>query len=333
MEASGRTSSLFRHDGQIAINTVRAAFAAWRDRLMAGIVLLIALTGVRSWFGDRAWTTAAWAAVAVSLMIGIAAGRLAVVRLAFHGSDGVLAAEALHAPARRRYQARWLGIGLAMLSGITLIVRPSLLIGSAPAYLVGALIAELTDGVGIPLRVTRWTRPGWSVRAWLRQPAAGIAAAMVLFFALLEARTLGPNGMVACAGVGAGLLALVLTLVDAGAVRFMTIAGYGSGRILLRLSRALAWFVLVAAPMCWLTFGPASAGIVAVAAAGMLLLLAVRILAYRLHGKRFADLLVVFLIGLLMLVGYAVPVALPVVAIGVLWHLQRRAAAKTWLLA
>ena len=58
-----------------------------------------------------------------------------------------------------------------------------------------------------------------------------------------------------------------------------------------------------------------------------------RVLAYRLHGKRFADLLVSILIALLILVAAAIPVALPFVAIGIVWHLQRRASAKTWMIA
>ena len=65
----------------------------------------------------------------------------------------------------------------------------------------------------------------------------------------------------------------------------------------------------------------------------MLLLLALRILAYRLHAKRFADLLVSICAGLLMVVAYSMPVLLPFLALAILWQLQRRAAARTWLLA
>ena len=61
--------------------------------------------------------------------------------------------------------------------------------------------------------------------------------------------------------------------------------------------------------------------------------LALRILAYRLHAKRFADLLVSICAGLLMVVAYSMPVLLPFLALAILWQLQRRAAARTWLLA
>lgn len=294
-------------------------------------MLLTVLAGLRTWFVDRSWTVAAWAAVAAGLITGIAAGRLVMARLAFHGFDGLLAADALQPSTRRHYMAAWHGIGIVVLAAITLIVRPSLIVG-VPAYLAGVLMAGPTDGLGMPRRIVGRTRPGWSIRAWLRRPTAGFAAAMFLLLALLPARTLGPNVLVVLAGVGTVLLALVLTIVDEGVVRFMTIAGHGSGRIMMRLSRALASFIAVAVPGCWLVLGPASAGISAAASTMMLLLLAMRVLAYRLHGKRFADLLVSILAGLLMLVAYASPVALPVVVIAALWQLQRRAAAKTWLL-
>ncbi|MES2021847.1 MAG: hypothetical protein V4460_11135 [Pseudomonadota bacterium] len=332
MGASERTHRLFHHDWKIATNAVRATFAAWQDRLVAAILLLMAVAGLRNGFADLPWLTALWAGVAVSLGVGMAAGRLVLARLAFHAFDGLLAADALHLPLRRRYIAAWHGIGIVMLSGITLIVRPSLLIVSVPAYLVGALMAGLTDAVAMPLRILNATRPNWSVRAWLRHPRAGAAAAIILLLVLLQARTLGLNAALAYAGVGTVVLTLALTHVDQSAVRFMTIAGYGSGRIVLRLSRALVSFVAVAAPGCWLILGAAPAGIVAAASALMFGLMAMRVLAYRLHGKRFADVLVLVLAGLLLLVGYAIPVALPVVALAVFWHLQRRAAAKTWLL-
>jgi hypothetical protein len=64
----------------------------------------------------------------------------------------------------------------------------------------------------------------------------------------------------------------------------------------------------------------------------MLLLLAMRICAYAVHGKRFADFLVSILAGLFALVAWWMIVLLPFVALAALWQLQRRAAAKTWLL-
>jgi len=159
-----------------------------------------------------------------------------------------------------------------------------------------------------------------------------VAAATVLLLALLPARTLGTNALMAVVGIGTVLLALILTSVDDAIVRFMTIAGHGSRHIIARHIRGLASFLAVAVSAYWVMLGPIVAGIVAAVCAAMMLLVSLRVLVYRLHAKRFADLLVSILAGLLMLVAYSMPVVLPVIALAMFWQLQRRGRAKTWLL-
>lgn len=333
MNASGGTDRLFRHDWQIATNAVRATFARWPDRVIAAIVLLAALGGVRAAIAERAWMVAACAAVAVGLMIGVAAARLTMARLAFHAFDGVLAADALQPCTRRRYAIACHGIGIVLVGGIALIVRPSLLFVAIAAYLAGVVMRGLTDGVAVRLRMVASPRPGWSLGAWLRRSVAGGAAAVVLLLSALQVRSSGETAVIAFSGVASVALAAALTRVDARVVRFMTITGHGTRRIVQHLSRALAAFVALAVPGSGVILGAASAAIVAAACGVMALLLVLRVLAYRLHGKRFADLLVLLLAALLMLVGYAMPLAVPVVGVALVWHFQHRAAAKTWLLA
>lgn len=112
---------LFRHDCRIAINTARATFVAWHDRLIAGTMLLFALAAVRGWCIDRAWKVAAWAALGAGIIVGMGAGRLVAARLRFHGTDGLLAADALNPLTRRRYILTWHAIGIAALGAITLV--------------------------------------------------------------------------------------------------------------------------------------------------------------------------------------------------------------------
>ncbi|TGX54170.1 hypothetical protein E5A73_08615 [Sphingomonas gei] len=328
-----RRDRLFHHDWRIAVNSARATFAGWQDRLIAGTMLLIAMTVVRSWFTDPPWRIAAWVALGAGIVVGMVAGRLVAARLRFHGSDGLLAAEALQSLTRRRYMAASHGAGIAVLAATTLIARPSLLIISAPAYLAGAFAVHMITNLARPVPAIRKARPGWTVRRWLRQPGAGIVAAMILLLSLLWANTLGTNALIAVVGIEVILLALTLTLVDDSVVRFMTIAGHGARAIVLHHAQSLLPFTGLAVPICLVAFGPVAAGIVAAASIATLLLLAARVLAYRLYGKRFADLLVSIHAGVLLLAGYAAPIALPFVAIAILWQLQRRGAAKTWLLA
>lgn len=296
-------------------------------------MLLTALALIRSWFADRPLTVAAWTALAAGAMIGMWAGRLVAKRLAFHAFDGLLAEDALQPQARRRYIVAWHGVGLALLASITLIARPSLLILSAPAYLAGVLVAGLANGFGMPHRIAGPVRPGWTILAWSRRWIAGASAAMILLLSLLPARVLDTNVLMAVVGIEAVLLALMLARVDDAIVRFMTIAGSGSRRIIGYHTKGLAAFLVVGVTGCWGMLGRSAAGIVAAASAAMVLLLTLRILAYRLHAKRLADLLVAILAGLLTLVAYAMPVALPVIILAILWHLQRRGRTKTWLLA
>ena len=137
----------------------------------------------------------------------------------------------------------------------------------------------------------------------------------------------------AVVGIATVLFTLMLTSVDNAIVRFMMVAGHGSRHIIVRHAKGMVSFLAIAVPGCWAWFGPIAGGIVAASGGAMLLLLTLRVLAYRLHTKRFADFLVSILAGLLMLVAYSMPVALPVIALAILWQLQRRGRAKTWLLA
>lgn len=326
-------SRLFRHDRLLARNELRAAFTGWHDWGIAALMLLAALAVVPAWFADRSWTVAAWAALAAGTVLGIGAGRLVGTRLAFHAFDGLLASDALHRQKRQRYMAAWHGVGLALLAVVTLIARPSLLVVSVPAYLAGVMVAGLTSGVRLPRRIAGTTRPRWAIRAWAQRPVGGASAATILLLSLLPAHALGTSALLTFLGVETVLLALMLTSVDDDIVRFMSIAGHGVRHIIVRHAKGMATFLAVAVPGCWIMLGAIAAGIVAAATVAVLFFLILRILAYRLHAKRFADLLVSILAGLLMLVAYSMPLALPVIALAMLWQLQRRGRTKTWLLA
>lgn len=328
-----KAGRLFRQDRLILLNTIRATFAGWHDRIIAAFMLVAAFAAVHAWFVDHPWMIAAWTALAAGVVIGSGAERLVRTRLAFHAFDGLLATDALHPQTRRRYMTAWHGVGIALLAVTTLIVRPSLLVVSVPGYLAGVMIAGLTSGVRMPKRIAGTARPGWTLRAWSHRPIAGVAAATILLLLLLPARTLGTNALMAVVGIATVLLALTLTSVDDAVVRFMAIAGHRSQRIFVHHGKGIATFLAVSVPGCWIILGAVAAGIAASACLAMLLLPTLRVLAYRLHTKRFADLLVSIFAGLLMLVAYSMPVALPVLAIAMLWRLQRRGQAKTWLLA
>lgn len=325
---------LFDYDRRIAVNTIRVTFAPWRDRLTALIGLVLVTGVVRAWFADRPWAVAAWVGLAAGGVVGITVGRSLASRLAFHAFDGPLAADALHLPTRQRYLIVWHTIALVILAVVTLVARPSLVIVSLPGYAAGALVGGGTSGFavsGLPIGKPRYGR---TVRSWMQRPQAGVASAAILILSLLLlADFLDANTIMAVAFVEATVLALALTVVDDGIVRFLTVIGHGSRRIIVRQARGVVLFAALAAPVCAFTFSAVAAGIVATVSTGALLLMAMRILAYRLHGKRSADFLVSLLTVLLMLVAFSMPAIAPLAAIAAFWQLQRRAATRTWMLA
>ena len=330
--SDGRRGHLFRLDCRIALNATRAALAGWRDRLNAGFMLVVVLATLHAWFAGRSWQIGAWAALGGGACAGGAAGRLIAARLHFHGTDGLMPALALHPSARRQYRLAAHGIGVAILAAITLIARPALLIVSLPAYLAGAAVAHLTATLAPSGAVFAKARLGRTMRMWLHRLGAGMTAAAAVLLSLVATGTLPSNARVSIVGIGAVVAALALTGVDDATVRFMTVAGQGSWRIVVHHARSMMPFVLLTVPITWLALGPLAAAIAAAACGAMLLVMTMRILTYRLHGRQFADLLVSILAALLILAAYMMPPALPFAALAILWHLHRRAAAKTWLL-
>lgn len=327
------SARLLRHDSRIAMNALRAAFAGWQDRVIAAAMLLVVIAVIRSAFADHPWNVAAWIALGAGIVAGLSAGRIIATRLAFHGSDGLLAADALHPSIRRRYIVAWHGIGIATLAVVTLIAWPSLLIVSAPAYLLGALASHLMSRFELSKPAFGKLRPGSALLRRLHRPSAGIIGATILLLSLLPARGLAPNALMALIGTEAVLLALPLTALDYNIVRFLTIAGHGSWRIIARYAQGMLFFVGITVPACWLVFGPVEAGIIAAASIAMLLVLAMRVFAYRLHGKRLGDFVVSVLSGLLIFTAYNMPVVLPFLTIAILWQWHRRAAVATWRLS
>jgi hypothetical protein len=297
-------------------------------------MLLFALAAARSWLLDPAWPIAARTTFGAGVLIGLTAGRLIAVRLGFHTFDGPLAADALCPALRKRYLIAWCAIGLTLLAIFTVIARPSLMIASLPGYLIGAFVGYVTGNFSIAGYGAGKAGFRRMLGLWIQRPGAGIVAAAILLLSLaFAARYLRGDALVVVAGIETALSGLALTIVDDNSVRFQTIAGRGAWRIIGRQARGAMLFVGIATPVCAVAFGPAFAAVVAGPSIGALLVMALRTLAYRIHGKGFADFIVSMLTGLLILTAFSMPILLPFVGIAILWQLQRRSAARTWLLA
>jgi hypothetical protein len=325
---------LTRYDRRIAMNAIRATFPQWRDRLLAITMLLFALAIARAWFLDRSWWVASWQAFGAGALCGITFGQLIQARLAFHAYDGPLAVDALRPTTRLRYAATGHVIGIATLAAVTVIARAPLLVASVPGYAAGIVVAHGAGSFAanrLPLMKYGFRR---RVRSWLRHPltAVGAAIAMLASLAMLSS-SLTEGVLAAIAGIETAFVVIALTTIDDCLVRFLAIAGHGSWGTIMRQGRETMLFLGLTVPACLLLFGQALATVIAAIGAAGLLLMAVRTLAYRLHRKRSADLLVMAMTMVLALAAFAMPIIFPIIAIATLWRLQRRADARTWLLA
>jgi len=321
-----------RHDRMIVVNELRRAFSSWSDRLIAASVVLIALATLHASLADRPWLVAASAVAGLSAIAGASAARLLHRRLAFHTDEGALADAALDPRARRRYLVAFHALGLGVLGVATLAARPSLLALGLAAYLAGAALGHLASLAAGGLALRRPTA-GRAMRAQLRRPIAGALAAIGLLLLVLALRGLDTPPRTALVGAATVIAVLGMTSLDDSAIRFMTLSGYRAPRILGLAARGPLAFLAIGLPALLAAANPLLAGIVTLVTLAGLALMAARILAYRSHGKRAADTLVGICAAAACLTGLAAPMLLPIVMIAIFWHLSRRSAPATWLLA
>ncbi|MBY0283989.1 MAG: hypothetical protein K2W81_08500 [Sphingomonas sp.] len=323
---------LFRHDRMVVVNELRAGLSAWTDRLIAVAVALIALVALHSWLSPRPLIVAGWAIAGLAAASGASGARLIEQRRIFHAYDGIIAADALADRAWRRYAAPIHALLCGIVAFVALIGRPATLGVAIISYLVGAGCGHIASRIMRRRSGATPSAPLRLDRSLLQRPIAGALAAIPVTLPLLFFSSAATEAMLVLTGVIAGAVALMLTLVDDGAIRFMALSGYKVGRIIGLHSRSLLVFSLLTVLACLILSASAAAiviGCVAVAAFGVM---TARILAYRVHAKRSADLIVGIGAVAAVLAGVALPLLLPLVVVAILWQLYRRAAPATWLL-
>ena len=328
---TGHRGRLVRHDALLLRNAAAATFARWSDRGILALVLIGGLFAGRSLAAPWEPLTAALAASALGSLIGPAAGWRVDQRLRFHESEGALAADALRRGERSRLGLAIHASLLAALGAAVALMRPDALLSFAGSYVVGALLGHaawrLVGGRGEGRLLARLR----GLPRLLHRPAAGLFAA------------LGVSAVAALAGEGAGALALVgalsfiaallLTPVDAAAVRFAALSGHGPMRAIVAHVRSLASFAAVATLAVFWLASPPAAALVAGASALALLRLSARVLAYRIHAKRTADMMLSIAAAALLLAAFTAPPLAPLLLIVAGWRLYRRSADATWWLA
>jgi len=315
-------------DGRLSINLARATFARWHDRILAVVMFIAGIAAIRSWCATQPRELAAWTALAVGVIIGSAGQRLISERLNFHGSDGVLAVDALSPPTRRRYATVCHVAGIAAFGAIVMVTEPSLVILGIAGYSAGVLATWLMSRLKLSSACSMKMRSAWPIQEKLRRARAGLAGGVVCLVLLLPTKG---AGLTAISGVETALFLLPFTSLDDKAVKLMSFAGHPSQRIVAYSAKSLASFACVVVPSSFIFLGLAVGGTVATVVLGCMGILILRTLLYIPHKKRLSDILLAVLLAIFIAITFSFPPALPVLAIGIIWKLHRQGNAARWL--
>ena len=329
---SRKKARLLRHDRAIVANELRSALSSWNDRLIALAGLLIALVAVRSALSHRPFLFAATAVAALAATVGAGAARMVERRLDFHSQDGVLAADALAEDARRDYALSIHALVCGTTTLCAMIVRPAAAVVAPIGYLIGAGISHVSRRV---VATGSSPRRSFSLRAFARlpqRPISGVLAAIPVVLPLLLLGSIEPRPMAVVVGLVSAVAVLLLTMLDYNVVRFMTESGYGAGRIIVIHSRSTLIFLIVAVAASVVLSDEFVAVVIFGVVLAAVIFVASRVLANRIQSKRAADTLVSICAGIVCVTAVSIPLLLPVVVIGILWHLHRHAGSATWQL-
>lgn len=326
--------ALLRHERGIADAGLRTMARNPLDLATVIVAVPIALLVARAWLAAQPDQLKLAQAFAVGLSASFFSLTALFARCSYHRTDGIVAAAAQRRAERLGLIVPLLGLAMAFgLLGLLSVGAFRLEIwalGSALGAVLGigwipglALIERLRAKTTTTLRV--WlpdTKAGQAI------PIAGVTFGLVGAFLPLQL----PVRMVAAVAIVL-VAAIALARIDAGVVRYETMLGHASAKLL----RAHLWpFSLLVlsfatASLAAPHWGQAAAGLVAGAA--ILVFAALRILAYQSFGQRGGDWIVTLLIGGAAMTGLAMPPLGPLMLIvGIVW-LARRARAQSWLIA
>lgn len=346
-------SRLLRYDLTILRNGFAAAFASLRDRLLLAVMLIVlGALAARARPSGVEWPIVAAAAITFGASVQLRLAR----RLDDLAAESPLAADALEVASRRRYQAAWHLIAVAAALAAAMLTGQLRSIPAWPAYAVGVLLAMVWRSLPKPSFASR-ARPAspaattatpeapsaWTAMALsIARRQIGLASEPVRLVAVLAAAALTATiaaallrhvASRAVADVGFGLIAIGsafwLSRVDHAVVRFAAFAGHGPAASVAAHASGGAIAGLLSAGAAALV-DTRLAVLASLVFAGALTLLVLRVLAYRLHPKRNADLMLTLAFGVAGLIGSAAPFLLPLMLVASGLALARRSRSATW---
>lgn len=311
-----------RHDVLLAWRETAAALAGWGDRALVLIGMALIVASMRHAAAIATTTAIAGTALLAGAWIGFGLGRMIEQRIVFHASDYLYAADILRRAGTRRYRD---GTFLAVLVSIIAIAAVIELRAILPA------VAGYVVGLGIALA---WGRraaaaPEWSAGGGRR---ARVAMGVSIGVVLATLRWWWPMAPAWSAAPLIGAAIAIMAPYDAEAIRFDAVIGRTVGATVGRLGAAVLWLVGLTVIVV-IAHGPSAAMIGAAIGAVLIWLTLLRVLAWRMVGRRSGDLIALAMVAMSAVAGaMAIPLAPIALAAATIW-LWRRAQAARWLIA
>lgn len=327
-------SALVRHDLKIVAGTLRFIRGKPSDILIfvGGIPLLLLFA--RAWVAGLPDRIVSLQSAGFGLLVAFYSAKAIIDRCAYHRTVGPLAAHAQRASELFAFALPFLFASQAC--GLLLLV----ILGShhVGAWLVGAtagfvaasgwarISCEL-QGRKFPALAWRGPFPRLSRYAALRIAATGAALGAALT-ALPEKASV----TTAIAATCAVLASLVMGRIDADTIRFRTIIGDTSGKLVRAHIGRLALFLLSFAATLSLTRNWPAVAATAMIGTAAGALIALRVLALQSFGRRAAEWIVAAIIATTALIGMLFPPLVLLSFTAVLIWLTQRAHERRWLI-
>lgn len=327
-------SALFRHDLKILAGTLRLVLGKPSDILIfaGGIPLLILFA--RAWVAGLSDQIVVLQSAGFGLLVAFYSWKAIIDRCAYHRIVGPLAAHAQRASELFAFALPLLFVSLAC--GLLLLM----ILGShhVETWLVGAMAGFVAASgwahiscelQGRTFPVLAW-RGSFFRLSWYG--ALRVAATGAAFGGALATLPEKAPVITAIAAACAVLTSLVMGRIDADTIRFRTIIGDTSGKLVRAHVGRLTLFLLAFAATLSLTRNWSAIAAIALIGTAAGALIASRVLALQSFDRRSAEWVVVAIIATTTSIGMLFPLlVLPSIAAALIW-LTQRAREHRWLI-
>jgi hypothetical protein len=334
MGANARSArALLRHDGRVVAAGVRVVARKPDDLLTVVIAVPVLALVWRAWVAGLPESAAMLQSAGLGFLAAFFGFTLLAERCAYHREDGIVAAHAQLAAERLAFALPLWAAAMAcgfVLSIVVGLGHPAIWLAGTLAGGLSGMAWALVPQIASPRLTAAAARPRTVPTSRTGATLAASGAALGLVCALLPLR----HEVAAFVALAVAVLASAfLGRVDAEAIRFRTLVGESSWRLVRAHAGNLIAFLVPFAGTLALAPWWTPAAVAALVTCMATVITALRVIAYQSFDRRIADWVVTAAIGASALLGVAFPPFAPVVLAMTAAWLARRGARQAWLLA